>query len=172
MKKSEDALARARSALSQVDAELDLSRTHARALTRARSRTDHLIDPDDDAVHGVEILRHGQHPSLPRHRAALWALAATVVLLGGAGLGTAALWQGSDETVPGAPAPGTHLPTDAPSTGQLVEPRECTSLPPPPTPTAGAPDEDGSGPQTAEDCAVEPSPAPSDGQGSTDTAAR
>lgn len=158
MRATDDDFARARRALGQVDAEVDLARLRAVTAARDRSDTD-LLPVDEDAAFGVEILRTGQRPGLPRRRAAVWALAAAVALLCGAGVGVAALWPGPGGTPPGSqlpasPAPRTWhepAPDDSPSTG----PRECTVLVPVPSPPAG---------QTSEARAPDtcsPSPAPS-----------
>ncbi|GAA4705336.1 hypothetical protein APR04_001934 [Promicromonospora umidemergens] len=168
MRRKNDALTRARQALSQVDAELDLGRARSDALARARSGPDTHPDTDDAAGSGVEILRHGQRPALPRRHTAVWALVATVALLGGAGLGTALLWQGPSETVPGAPAPaspfpGPDLSTTAPDTGPTDGPRECASTPPSPdsVPTPRGQGQPSSAPLSQQSCGADPSPSPS-----------
>jgi hypothetical protein len=167
MRKKEDALARARKALSQVDAELDLGRARAEAEARAgrETRSDAPPDTDDASASGVEILRHGQRPGLPRRRAAVWALAATVVLLGGAGVGTALLWPEPGTTVPGAPlpTPGPGLPTSTPEPGSTLDPGDCPSPPLPSTPRATPePSEQPSdGPLAPDSCVAQPGPSPS-----------
>ncbi|MEU4386917.1 hypothetical protein [Promicromonospora sp. NPDC023805] len=168
MRKTEDTLTRARRALSQVDLELDLTRTRSDALVRVRSRPDAEPEPDDASSSGVEILRHGQQPTLPRRRSAVWALAATVALLGGAGIGTALLWPEPGELLPGAPAslsptPGPGLPTSTPSTGPTFGPSECASSAPTSRATPG-PERPGqpSGETVPVDgCDGSPSPFPS-----------
>lgn len=167
MRKKEDALARARRALRQVDAELDLGRARAEAVARAgrETHTDAPPGADDAAASGVEILRHGQRPALPRRRAAVWALAATVVLLGGAGVGTALLWPEPGTTVPGAPSstPGPGLPTSTPETGSTLDPTDCPSPPSPSSPRATPePSEQPSdGPLAPDSCVAQPGPSPS-----------
>ena len=170
MRRKNDALTRARQALSQVDAELDLGRARSDALVRARSGPDTHPDTDDAARSGVEILRHGQQPELPRRRTAVWALVATVALLGGAGLGTALLWPGPGEAVPGAPAPaspspGPDLSTTTPDTRPTDSPRECASTPPSQAsvPTPKGQGQPSSAPLSERGCDAEPSPSPSDG---------
>lgn len=133
-----DPLARARRALDQVDDELDLARVHAVTSGPGRSGANPL-PLDEDAEPRVEILTPGQRPTRPRRRAAAWALAATVALLCGAGVGTAMLWSGSAETVPGStppasPAPEQTGPTQPPAQGPSPDPRECS--PARPTPSA------------------------------------
>lgn len=166
MRKTEDTLTRARRALSQVDPELDLTRTRSDALVRTRSRPAAEPEPGDDASSsGVEILRYGQRPALPRRRSAVWALAATVALLGGAGVGTALLWPEPITVLPGAPAPlspNPSTPTNAPSTRPTVGPRDCPSSAPMSRPTPG-PERPGepSDPRTPDGCDMPPSPSPS-----------
>ncbi|WP_285101970.1 hypothetical protein [Promicromonospora sp. MEB111] len=133
-----DPLARARRALDQVDEELDLARVHAVTSGHGRVSADPL-PVDDDAEPRVEILTPGQRPARPRRRATVWALAATVALLCGAGVGTAMLWSGSGETVPGStppasPAPEQTGPTQPPAQEPSPDPRECS--PARPTPSA------------------------------------
>ncbi|WP_369371817.1 hypothetical protein AB1046_00445 [Promicromonospora sp. Populi] len=167
MRKKEDALARARRALSQVDAELDLGRARAEAEVRAgrTTRSDAPPDMDEASASGVEILRHGQRPALPRRRAAVWALTATIVLLGGAGVGTALLWPEPGTTVPGSqfPTPEPGLPTSTPGTGSTLDPSDCLSPPPPSTPRATPePSEQPSDGALAPDsCVAQPGPSPS-----------
>lgn len=171
MRKPEDTLTRARRALRQVDPELDLARTRSDALVRVRSRPDTRPEPDGASSSGVEILRYGQQPALPRRRSAVWALAATVALLGGAGIGTALLWPEPDAVLPGAPAtlsPAPSMPTSTPSTGSTRGPSECESSPPTSRATPG-PERPG---QPAESlppdgCDVSPSPFPSSGTDET-----
>jgi hypothetical protein len=167
MRKTEDTLTRARRALSQVDPELDLIRTHSDALGRAGSRPAVRPEPDDASSSGVEILRYGQRPTLPRRRSAIWALAATVALLGGAGIGTALLWPEPGMVLPGAPAsfaptPGPGLPTSTPSTGPTPGPRECASSAPTSRTTPG-PERPGqpSDSPMPDGCDGAPSPFPS-----------
>jgi len=165
MRKTEDTLTRARRALSQVDPELDLTRTRSDALVRARSRPAAQPEPDDASSSGVEILRYGQRPTLPRRRSAVWALAATVALLGGAGIGTALLWPEPGGVMPGAPAslaPTPSTPTSTPSTGPTPGPRECASSAPVSRPTPG-PEGPGqpSDAQPPNGCDAAPSPFPS-----------
>lgn len=165
MRKTEDTLTRARRALSQVDPELDLTRTRSDALVRTRSRPVAEPEPDDDASSGVEILRYGQRPALPRRRSAVWALAASVALLGGAGIGTALLWPEPGTIMPGAPAsltPTHSTPTSTPSTGPSLGPRECASSPTATRPTPG-PERPGqpSDSLTPDGCDMQPSPFPS-----------
>jgi hypothetical protein len=167
MRKTEDTLTRARRALSQVDPELDLTRTRSDALVRARSRPATRPEPDDGSSSGVEILRYGEQPALPRRRSAVWALAATVALLGGAGIGTALLWPEPGTSLPGAPAsflptPGPSLPTSTPSTGSTLGPRECAPSPPATRATPG-PERPGqpSDSLPPDGCDVAPSPLPS-----------
>lgn len=167
MRKTEDTLTRARRALSQVDPELDLARTRSDALVRARSRPAAQPEPDDASSSGVEILRYGERPALPRRRSAVWALAASVALLGGAGIGTALLWPEPGTGLPGSPAslsptPGPGLPTSAPSTRSTLGPRECASSAPTSRATPGP-----ERPRQPSDslppdgCDVAPSPFPS-----------
>jgi hypothetical protein len=167
MRKTEDTLTRARRALSQVDPELDLTRTRSDALVRAGSRpvVQPEQEPDDASSSGVEILRHGERPALPRRRSAVWALAATVALLGGAGVGTALLWPEPGTIMPGAPAslsPTPSMPTNAPSTGPTLGPRECASSLPTPRTTPG-PERPGqpSDSLPSDGCDAAPSPFPS-----------
>jgi hypothetical protein len=165
MRKTEDTLTRARRALSQVDPELDLTRTRSDALERVRSHPSAPPEPDDASASGVEILRYGERPALPRRRSAVWALAATVVLLGGAGIGTALLWPEPGTILPGAPAslePTPGMPTSTPSTGPTLGPRECASSPPASRPTPG-PSRPGqpSDSLPPDGCDVQPSPLPS-----------
>lgn len=169
MRKTEDTLTRAQRALSQVDPELDLTRTRSDALVRAGSRPVMQPEPepelDDASSSGVEILRYGQRPALPRRRSAVWALAATVALLGGAGIGTALLWPEPGTVMPGAPAslsPTPSMPTNAPSTGPTLGPRECASSPPEPRTTPG-PERPGqpSDSLPPDGCDAAPSPFPS-----------
>lgn len=135
---NDDPLARARRALDQVDGELDLARLHA--VTSGHGRPDpDLLPLDDDADPQVEILRSGQRPTHPRRRAAAWALAATVALLCGAGVGTAMLWSGAGETLPGSevpasPGPEVTRPPRSPEPTPSTNPRECS--PARPTPSA------------------------------------
>ncbi|MFI2363614.1 hypothetical protein [Promicromonospora sp. NPDC019610] len=132
-----DPLARARRALDQVDDELDLVRVHA---VTSHGAPGAEPDPlDGDAEPRVEIIRSGQRPTHPRRRAAVWALAASVALLCGAGVGAAALWSGPGETVPGttppaSPAPAQTGPTQPPALAPSTNPRECS--PAHPTPSA------------------------------------
>jgi hypothetical protein len=175
MRKTEDTLTRARRALSQVDLELDLTRTRSDALVRAGSGPAEQSEPEDPSSSRVEILRYGQRPALPRRRSAVWALAATVALLGGAGIGTALLWPEPGTVLPGAPAslsPSPSMPTSTPSTGATPGPRECASSPPASRPTPGpersalersGPDGPGqpSDSLAPEVCDVSPSPFPS-----------
>ena len=170
MRRKNDALTRARQALSQVDAELDLGQARSAALTRAGSGPGAQPEADDATGSGVEILPHGQRPALPRSRAGAWALVATVALLGGAGLGAAVLWPTPGETVPGAPSPasptpGPSLSTAAPDTRPTDSPRECASIPPIPDswPTPRPAGQPSSAPLPGRECDTEPSPAPSDG---------
>ncbi|MGI5190513.1 hypothetical protein ACQEVI_20420 [Promicromonospora sp. CA-289599] len=174
MRKPEDTLTRARRALSQVDPELDLTRTRSDALVRTRSRPASEPEPDDASSAGVEILRHGERPTLPRRRSTVWALAASVALLGGAGIGTALLWPVPGGVLPGAPAsleptPGPSLPTNTPSTGPSLGPRECASSPPTSRATPGP-----ERPRQPSDslppdgCDVSPSPFPSTTADETD----
>jgi hypothetical protein len=165
MRKTEDTLTRARRALSQVDLELDLTRTRSDALVRVRSRPGAHPEPDDASSSGVEILRHGERPALPRRRSAVWALAASVALLGGAGIGTALLWPEPGTVVPGAPAslaPTPSMPTNAPSTGPTLGPRECASSAPTSRPTPG-PERPGQASDSSmlDGCDGAPSPFPS-----------
>lgn len=165
MRKTEDTLTRARRALSQVDPELDLTRTRSDALVRARSRPAAQPEPDDASSSGVEILRYGERPALPRRRSAVWALAATVALLGGAGISTALLWPEPGTVMPGASAslaPTPGMPTSAPSTGSTLGPRECASSPPTPRTTPG-PERPGqpSDSLPPDGCDAAPSPSPS-----------
>jgi hypothetical protein len=125
-----DPLARARRALDQVDEELDLSRIHAVTSGFGRTPAEPLV-PDEDAAVRVEILRPGQRPARPRRRATAWGLAATVVLLCGAGVGTAVLWSQSGETAPGSPsrvspAPERTRSTQEPAPQPTTDPRECS----------------------------------------------
>jgi hypothetical protein len=172
MRKTEDTLTRARRALRHVDVELDLARTRSDALVRARSRPDGLPDPGDSSS-GIEILRHGQRPALPRRRSAVWVLAAAVALLGGAGLGTAALWPAPGEVLPGSPAPISPIPepdppTSTPGTGPTGGPSECASTPPPrATPEAERTAQPTSEPTPPDGCDVSPSPLPSGGRNDT-----
>ncbi|MFD6446747.1 hypothetical protein ACFWEJ_16700 [Promicromonospora sp. NPDC060204] len=134
-----DPLARARRALDQVDDELDLARVHAVTSGHGRAGADPL-PVDEDAEPRVEILTPGQRPARPRRRAAAWALAATVALLCGAGVGTAMLWPGPGETVPGStppasPAPERTGPTQPPAQGPSPDPRECSRAYPTPSAT-------------------------------------
>jgi len=173
MRTTEDTLTRARRALRQVDPELDLTRTRSDALVRARSRPGTRPEADDASSSGVEILRYGQQPAPPRRRSAVWALAATVALLGGAGIGTALLWPEPGAVLPGAPAslsptPDHGLPTSTPSTGPSLGPSECASSPPTSRATPGP---EGPG-QPADslapdDCDASPSPFPSSGTDET-----
>ncbi|MFC4629899.1 hypothetical protein ACFO6V_16745 [Promicromonospora alba] len=165
MRKTEDTLTRARRALSQVDLELDLTRTRSDALVRTRSRPVAEPEPDDASSSGVEILRYGERPALPRRRSAVWALAATVALLGGAGIGTALLWPEPGAVMPGAPAslaPTPTTPTSTPSTGPSLGPRECASSP---TATRATPRPERPGQPSdslpPDGCDVLPSPFPS-----------
>jgi hypothetical protein len=138
-----DPLARARLALDQVDGELDLPRLHA--VTSGHGRPDpDLLPLDDDADSRVEILRSGQQPTQPRRRAAAWALAATVALLCGAGVGTAMLWSGAGETLPGSEVPASPRPevTGAPRPTEptpSTDPRECSPARPTPSATPREP---------------------------------
>ena len=173
MRRKHDPLTRARQALRQVDPELDLGRTRSNALERARTSPETAPESDDTAGSSVEILRHGQRPALPRRRTAVWALVATVALLGGAGLGTAVLWTGPGETVPGAPAPASPSPalptpgpgstTSTPSTGPPLDPRECepaaNALAA--TPEPGPSGQPSSAQQPESDCTAAPSATPS-----------
>jgi hypothetical protein len=169
MRKTEDTLTRARRALSQVDLELDLTRTRSDALVRTRSSTAAQPapgpEPDDASSSGVEILRYGERPALPRRRSAVWALAAAVVLLGSAGIGTALLWPEPGGVMPGAPAslaPTPTMPTSTPSTGPTPGPRECASSARASRPTPG-PEGPGqpSDSQPPNGCDAPPSPFPS-----------
>lgn len=162
MRKTDDTLTRARHALSQVDPELNLTRTRSDALERVRSRPSAPQEPDDASASGVEILRYGERPALPRRRSTVWALAATVVLLGGAGIGTALLWPEPAAVLPGAPAslePTPGMPTSTPSTGPTLGPRECASSPPEsrPTPEPERPGQP-SDSLLPEGCDLQPSP--------------
>ncbi|MFE7504703.1 hypothetical protein [Promicromonospora sp. NPDC057488] len=138
-----DPLARARRALDQVDGELDLARLHA--VTSGHRRPDpDLVPLDDDPDSQVEILRSGQRPTQPRRRAAVWALAATVALLCGAGVGTAMLWPGGDETPPGSrvsvsPRPEVTEPPRSPEPAPSTNPRECSPARPTPSATPRTP---------------------------------
>lgn len=154
MRATDDGFARARRALGQVDAEVDLA--HLRAVTAERDRSGtELLPPEESDAIGVEILRTGQRPALPRRRAAVWALAAAVALLCGAGVGAATLWAGPGETPPGSqppvsPGPETSpettpetSPEPAPDASPTAVPRECaapeTAPSPAPSQTADAP---------------------------------
>ena len=164
MRKTEDTLTRARRALSQVDLELDLDRTRSDALMRTRSRSAAQPEPDDASASGVEILRYGERPALPRRRSAVWALAATVVLLGGAGIGTALLWPEPGTVLPGAPAslePTPGSPTSTPSTGPTLGPRECASSPPTSRTTPGPESPGRPSDPLSNGCDVPPTPFPS-----------
>jgi hypothetical protein len=167
MRKTEDTLTRARRALSQVDPELDLTSARSDALVRARSCPAAQPVPDDASSSGVEILRYGEQPALPRRRSAVWALAATVALLGGAGVGTALLWPEPGGVLPGAPAslspsPGPGLPTSTPSAGSTLGPSECASSAPTSRATPG-PERPGrpSDSLPPDGCDMAPSPFPS-----------
>jgi hypothetical protein len=158
MRAKDDGFARARRALHQVDAEVDLARLRAVTAQHDRSDTD-LLPPDESDVFGVEILRTGQRPAHPRRRTAVWALAATVALLCGAGVGIATLWPEPGGTPPGSqvsPSPAPRPSREpAPDNSTATDPRECTTPAPIPSPapgrTAQAPPSD--------DCS--PSPTPS-----------
>ncbi|WP_423465233.1 hypothetical protein ACO229_13460 [Promicromonospora sp. MS192] len=162
MGRRDDALTRARRALSEVDGELDLARTRADALARARSGPGVLPDDGGAPVTEVEILRHGQRPTLPRVRTRVWALAAALALLGGAATGVVASWPEPERAVPGgtvSPAPAPDLP-GTPGTGSTSGPGEC--LPPGtavPTP-AGSTRPTGQ-PRPSESCPTDPAPLPS-----------
>lgn len=141
MRATDDGFARARRALHQVDTEVDLARLRAVTAERDRSGTDPL-PPDEGAVLGVEILRTGQRPAYPRRRAAVWALAATVALLCGAGVGIATLWPEPGGTPPGSQVPAsTPAPQPsrepAPENSATRDPRECTVPAPVPSPGQG-----------------------------------
>lgn len=138
-----DPLARARRALDQVDGELDLARLHAATSGHRRPDPD-LLPLADDADPRVEILRSGQQPTQPRSRAAVWALAATVALLCGAGVGTAMLWSGAGETPPGSqvpasPRPEVTEPPRPPEPTPTTDPRECSPARPTPSATPREP---------------------------------
>jgi hypothetical protein len=157
MRATDDGFARARRALRQVDAEVDLARLRAVTAERDRWGTDPL-PPDESAELGVEILRTGQRPALPRRRAAVWALAAAVALLGGAGVGMATLWPEPGGTPPGSQVPASPAPQPsrdpAPDNSTATDPRECVPGPVPspgPSRTADVPAPE----------ACQPSPAPS-----------
>jgi hypothetical protein len=138
MRATDDGFARARRALRQVDTEVE----------RGRSGTDPL-PPDEGTVFEVEILPAGQRPARPRRRATVWALAASVALLCGAGVGVAALWPEPGGTAPGSqlpasPSPGTAR-EPAPGSSPSTLPRECVPTPIPsaaPGRTADAPPSD------------------------------
>lgn len=138
-----DPLTRARRALDQVDGELDLARLHA--VTSGHGRPDpDLLPLDDDADPQVEILSTGQQPTQPRRRAAVWALAATVALLCGAGVGTALLWSDAGETPPGSqvpvsPRPEVTEPPPSPEPSPTTNPRECSPARPTPSATPREP---------------------------------
>ncbi|MFI2489014.1 hypothetical protein ACH47X_19045 [Promicromonospora kroppenstedtii] len=138
-----DPLARARRALDQVDGELDLARLHA--VTSGHRRPDpDLLPPADDADPQVEILRSGQRPTQPRRRAAAWALAATVALLCGAGVGTAMLWSDAGETPPGSqvpapPRPEATEPPRSPEATPTTDSRACSPARPTPSATPREP---------------------------------
>lgn len=149
MRATDDDFARARRALRQVDAEVDLARLRALTAERDRPGTSPL-PPDEsladgDAALGVEILRPGQRPALPRRRAAAWALAATVALLCGAGVGVAALWPGTGATTPGSQLPAPPVPATSPETspepatgtGPSTAPTECAPARPVPSAAPG-----------------------------------
>ncbi|MFD7026012.1 hypothetical protein ACFV9F_25380, partial [Promicromonospora sukumoe] len=128
----------------------DLARVHAVTSGYGSPGTDPL-PLDDDAAAQVEILRPGQRPTQPRRRATAWALAATVALLCGAGVGTATLWpDDGGGTAPGSrppasPAPERPGPTRPSVPAQSTDPRECAPARPTPEPSATPSDEAGSG---------------------------
>jgi hypothetical protein len=130
MRATDDGFARARRALRQVDAEVDLARLRAVTAERDRSGTD-LLPPDESDVFGVEILRTGQRPAHPRRRATVWALAASVALLCSAGVGIATLWPDPGGTPPGSQVPPSPAPQPsrdpAPDNSTTTDPRECTA---------------------------------------------
>ncbi|GAA2229834.1 hypothetical protein GCM10010413_28580 [Promicromonospora sukumoe] len=171
-----DPLLRARRAMHQVDDELDLARVHAATSGYGAPGTDPL-PLDDDAAARVEILRPGQRPTQPRRRATAWALAATVALLCGAGVGAAALWSDDGGTLPGAPPPASPAPaspapehpehpgqTPAQSSEpeQTTGPRECAPARPTPQPSATPSDEIGSARSRSADSGAPVTAPPSD----------
>jgi hypothetical protein len=140
MRATDDGFARARRALRQVDTEVDLARL--RVVTAGRDRSDaDLLPSEESAAFGVEILRTGQRPTLPRRRAAAWALAAAVALLCGAGVGIGTVWPAPGETAPGSQLPASPAPQPsrepAPENSTTTDPRECTVPAPIPSPTPG-----------------------------------
>lgn len=158
MRATDDSFARARRALHQVDAEVDLARLRAVTAERDRSGTD-LLPPDESDVFAVEILRTGQRPAHPRRRATVWTLAATVALLCSAGVGIATLWAEPGGTPPGSQVPSAPAPQPSrepePDNSTTTDPRECTVPAPIPSPGSG---------RTADVPASEacsPTPAPS-----------
>lgn len=161
----DDALARARRALREADGDLDLTRAYTDSLARAGSLPQELPGTDGAGVAEVEILRHGQRPTLPRGRARIWALAAALALLGGAATGVVALWPEPGGVMPGGTVPASPIPapersTTGPRTGPTLAPDGCAS-PPVPTPSGAA--EPSGRDRPAETCPTDQAPSPAPG---------
>ncbi|GAB4083773.1 hypothetical protein GCM10028784_04030 [Myceligenerans cantabricum] len=147
MARNQDPLRRARAALTTVDAELDLDRVRSAAARAAAARPVTAVagTPVGGTV-TVEIVPPGRRPAATRRRTAVWALTATVLLLGGTGLGAALPWPEPGETLPGSPAPPTpgtgptgraSSPPETPEPTGTAHPYECTPPPASPEPTPG-----------------------------------